>query len=162
VQRPGVGAPDVVINSASIAELMSLTEARNWDWLCSWHARGDLIPASADGRTRFEVVDLREGAHLVLGFHAVWPFRCERWAGPSARVSQRATWSFVLRPAGEGATRLVVRARAVSRPRWLWAPWNAFFSVAHVPMQRKQLLGIRRRAERAPRGPEPGQATRAA
>jgi len=126
-------------------------------------ASGDLIPASADGRTYFEVVDLREGAHLVLGFHAVWPFRCERWAGSSARVSQRATWSFVLRPAGEGATRLVVRARAVSRPRWLWAPWNAFFSVAHVPMQRKQLLGIRRRAERATRGaPEPGQATRAA
>ncbi len=35
-QRPGVRAPDVVIYSASIAELMSLMEARDWDGLCSW------------------------------------------------------------------------------------------------------------------------------
>ncbi len=126
-------------------------------------ARGDLIPSSAATRTYFEVMDLREGAHLVLGFHMVWPLRSARWAEPSPRVWQRATWSFVLRPAGDGATRLVVRARAVSRPGWLWAPWDAFFSVAHVPMQRKQLLGIRRRAERAAGGAtNPGKATRAA
>jgi hypothetical protein len=122
-------------------------------------ARGDLIPSSAGARTYFEVMDLREGAHLVLGFHLVWPFRSARWAEPSTRVSQRATWSFVLRTAGDGATRLIVRSRGVSRPGWLWAPWNAFFSVAHVPMQRKQLLGIRRRTEQAARGaPNPGEA----
>jgi len=111
-------------------------------------ARGDLLPSSAGGRTWFEVVDLRENAHLLLGFHMVWPFRSARWAEPSPRVSQRATWTFVLRPAGSGATRLLVRARGASRPRWLWAPWDAFFRAAHLPMQRKQLLGIRRRAER--------------
>jgi proline iminopeptidase len=121
-------------------------------------ARGDLIPSSAGGRTSFEVLDLREGAHLVLGFHMVWPFRSARWAEPSTRVSQRATWTFALRPAGGGATRLLVRARGTSRPGWLWAPWTAFFFVAHVPMQRKQLLGIRRRAEGAGRGvPSPGE-----
>jgi hypothetical protein len=126
-------------------------------------ARGDLMPSSAGARTYFEVLDLREGAHLALGFHMVWPFRSARWADPSTRVSQRATWTFALRPSGDGATRLVVRARAVSRPRWAWAPWDAFFSVAHVPMQRKQLLGIRRRAGREARGaPSPGAATRAA
>jgi hypothetical protein len=125
-------------------------------------ARGDLIPSSPGARTYFEIMDLREGALLVLGFHMVWPFRSARWAEPSTRISQRATWSFVLRPARDGATRLIVRSRGVSRPGWLWAPWDAFFSVAHVPMQRKQLLGIRRRTERAARGaPNPGE-TRAA
>ncbi len=112
-------------------------------------ATGDRIPSSAGGRAFFEVMDLRERAHLVLGFHLVWPFRSARWSEPSTRVSQRATWSFVLRPVGDGATRLLVRARGVSRPGWPWAPWDAFLSVAHVPMQRKQLLGIRRRTERA-------------
>jgi hypothetical protein len=124
--------------------------------------KGDPIPSSAGARTYFEVMDLREAAHLVLGFHMVWPFRCARWAEPSTRLSQRATWSFLLRPAGAGATRLIVRSRSMNRPGWLWAPWAAFFSVAHVPMQRKQLLGIRRRAERVGRGaPNPGEATRA-
>ncbi len=115
-------------------------------------AGGALLPSSADGRTWFEVMDLRPGAYLVLGFHMVWPFRSARWAEPSPRVSERASWSFVLRPAGGGATRLVVRAVGAGRPAWLWAPWDAFFSAAHLPMQRKQLLGIRRRAERAARG----------
>ena len=96
-------------------------------------------------------MDLRPSAHLVLGFHMVWPFRSARWAEPSPRFSQRATWSFALRPAVDGATRLVVRARGLSRPGWMWAPWDAFFHVAHLPMQRRQLLGIRRRAERAAR-----------
>jgi proline iminopeptidase len=114
--------------------------------------RGDLLPSTADGRTAFEVLDLREGAHLVLGFHMARPFRSVRWAEPSTRISQRATWAFALRPAGPGSTRLLVRARGRSRPAWLWAPWDAFFRLAHLPMQRKQLLGIRRRAERAVRG----------
>jgi proline iminopeptidase len=115
-------------------------------------ARGDLLPSSAGARTSFEVLDVREAAHLVLGFHLVWPFRAARWVEPSTRISQRATWSFVLRPAAGGCTRLLVRARGASRPGWLWAPWDAFFHLAHLPMQRKQLLGIRRRAERVQRG----------
>jgi proline iminopeptidase len=110
-------------------------------------ARGDLLPSSANARTWFEVLDLRAGEHLVLVFHVVWPFRCARWAEPSTRVHQRAAWTFVLRPAGAGSTRLLVRSRGVSRPAWLWAPWSALFWLAHVAMQRKQLLGIRRRAE---------------
>ncbi len=110
---------------------------------------GDRLPSSPGGRTYFEVMELSDGRHLVLGAHLVWPLRSRRWTVPSSRVWQRATWAFVLRPTGDGATRLVVRARAVSHPVWLWALWDAVFSVAHVLMQRKQLLGIRRRAERA-------------
>jgi proline iminopeptidase len=111
-------------------------------------AVGDLIPSSKGGRTFFEVMDVRPACHLVLGFHLAWPMRDLRWSEPSTRVSQRATWAFALRPSGDGGTRLLVRARGRSRPAWLWLPWDAFFHLAHLPMQRKQLLGIRRRAER--------------
>jgi len=110
---------------------------------------GDRLPSTASGRTSFEVMDVREGAHLVLGSHMDGRLRSVPWAEPSAPVSQRATWAFALRPAGPDASRLLVRARGRSRPAWLWAPWDAFFRLAHLPMQRKQLLGIRARAERA-------------
>ena len=114
-------------------------------------AVGDPIPSSPGGRTYFEIMELREPAHLVFGFHMVWPFRSARWADPSTRFAQRAIWSFVLRPIGHEATRLLARSGGVSQPGWLWAPSTAFFGIAHVVMQRKQLLEIRRRAEQSPR-----------
>jgi hypothetical protein len=48
---------------------------------------------------------------------------------------------------GDGETRLVARTVSKSHPGWLWAPSTAFFWIAHIVMQRKQLLEIRRRAE---------------
>ena len=118
-----------------------------------WQAlsAGDPIPSSPGGRTYFEVMDMREAAHLVFGFHMIWPFRSARWAEPTTRVDQRATWSFILRPSGRGATRLLARSGGTSRPVWLWAPSTAFFWLALIVMQRKQLLEIRRRAERTAR-----------
>ena len=110
---------------------------------------GDRWPSTPDGRTFFEVLDVDPGRHLVLGFHmATRPMRSLPFGDPSPPVHQRGTWSFALRPAGEGACRLLVRGRGVSRPAWRWLPLSAFFWLAHVVMQRKQLLGIRRRAER--------------
>jgi hypothetical protein len=115
-------------------------------------AVGDPIPSSPGGRTYFEIMDLRESAHLVYGFHMVWPFRSARWAEPSTGFDQRAIWSFTLRPDGPRATRLLARSGGVGRPAWLWAPSTAFFWLAHIVMQRKQLLEIRRRAEKVARG----------
>jgi len=77
------------------------------------------------------------------------PMRSLHWSEPSPPVHQRSTWTFALRPAGEGRTRLLVRGRGTSRPPWRWLPWKGFFWLAHLVMQRRQLLGIRRRAERA-------------
>jgi hypothetical protein len=63
------------------------------------------------------------------------------------------TWAFVLEQPEPNRTRLIVRGRAArgyspyGLPQWfaeLAAPW------AHAIMERKQLLGIRRRAEAAP------------
>lgn len=86
----------------------------------------------------------------MLGLHAAaGPVRSLPWSDPSPPVHQRGTWAFVLRPAGEGGCRLLVRVRGVSRPAWRWQPMSALFWLAHVAMQRKQLLEIRRRAERA-------------
>jgi hypothetical protein len=118
-------------------------------------AVGDPISSSPGGRTYFEIMDLREPAHLVYGFHMVWPFRSARWVEPSTGVDQRAIWSFFLRPVGPGATRLVARTAARSHPAWLWAPSTSFFWLAHIVMQRKQLLEFRRRAERTARGVSP-------
>jgi hypothetical protein len=35
----------------------------------------------------------------------------------------------------------------VSVPGWRWLPVNAFFFIAHIIMQRKQLLTLKGRAE---------------
>lgn len=122
-------------------------------------AAGDRWPASPDGRVFFEVLELDPGRHLVLGFHmATGPTRSLRWSEPSPPVHQRATWTFVLRAAGEGRSRLLVRGRGTSRPAWRWLPWTGLFWLGHVVMQRRQLLGIRRRAERAAARGAPGTA----
>lgn len=84
--------------------------------------------------------------------------RCERehslvlaWRSPDG--TYLTTWAFVLERPEPSRTRLIVRGRAApgyspyGLPQWfakLTAPW------VHAIMERKQLLGIRRRAEAAP------------
>ena len=63
------------------------------------------------------------------------------------------TWAFVLNEVTSGSCRLVVRAREGAGyhfhalPRWLT---SRIGPVVHFIMQRKQLLGIKRRAESTP------------
>ena len=110
--------------------------------------RGDRLPSTPDGRCFFEVLDLEPEASLVLGSHlTTGPVRSLPWSEPSPSVFQRATWSFALVPQGPHETRLRVGTRGVSTPGWRWVPVNAFFSVAHIIMQRKQLVSLKRRAE---------------
>ncbi len=110
---------------------------------------GDRWQAIPDGRTFFEVLEAAPGRHLVLGLHAAAGSRASLpWSEPSPPQHQRGTWSFALQPAGPAAGRLLVRVRATS-PARPWRPRSGLFWLAHVVMQRKQLLGIRRRAERA-------------
>ena len=56
-----------------------------------------------------------------------------------------ATWQFVLNPLGAEAVRLLVRQRLAYSPDMAWI-WRLTEPVAFV-MERKMLLGIRRRAE---------------
>ena len=110
--------------------------------------QGDHLPSTPDGKCFFEVLELMPASSLVLGSHLTNdPLHSLTWSDPAPPVSQHATWAFALVPEERGATRLRVRARGVSTPAWRWAPINAFFSVAHIIMQRKQLLTLKQRAE---------------
>ena len=59
-----------------------------------------------------------------------------------------ATWQFILEPRGENVTRLLVRQRLAYSPDLAWV-WRLTEPVGFV-MERKMLLGIKRRAERNP------------
>ena len=66
------------------------------------------------------------------------------------RVLVLGGWgAFVLEPVGE-STRLIVRTRGAGRPNVALAPFGLLvFEPAHFIMQRRMLLGIKERAERA-------------
>ena len=58
------------------------------------------------------------------------------------------TWTFVLEPVDAATTRLLVRMRVSYHPAGKWAPYMwLLVEPAHFVMGRRQLLGIRRRAE---------------
>lgn len=93
------------------------------------------LPAAADA---FTVMAYEQPRFLVLG-----------WA---ERGQLLVTWVFVLEETGDGGTRLIVRARGgpgyhfhgLSR-----STASRVVPIVHFIMQRKQLLGIAWRAERA-------------
>ena len=60
------------------------------------------------------------------------------------------SWAFVLEPVDAATTRLLVRMRVAYRPALKWAPYMwLLVEPAHFVMGRRQLLGIRQRAETA-------------
>lgn len=108
-------------------------------------AIGDTLPASPDEVTGFHVARLDPERALVMqdivdtrtGEVQTMP------GGPST-----FTWALVLEPVDEERTRLLARIRARSgepdRATWLV---DTLFPLAHLIMQRKQLLEIKKRAE---------------
>ncbi len=61
-----------------------------------------------------------------------------------------AVWAFILQPSGETTTRLIIRFRSTylfSLPNFLVN--QALLEPIHFIMERKMLLGIKERAERA-------------
>ena len=98
-------------------------------------------PEQYDGRARMRVVHLEPSRSIVFGPAADTAEEFE-----DASRTGAGTWAFVLEPMDEGAqTRLIVRTR--SRP---WKAPRAVFYLydpAHFIMERRMLLGIKRRAE---------------
>jgi hypothetical protein len=99
---------------------------------------GDVFPAMPGVTEGFVVLGYEVERYLVLG-----------WLTPAGRSMM--TWAFVLEELGPGGTRLIVRARAgadyqppFGLPRWTL---KRLVPLGHGVMQRKQLLGIARRAE---------------
>jgi hypothetical protein len=102
-------------------------------------AIGTVFPAMPGITEGFRVLACERDKSLVLG-----------WPGPTG--TPLVTWAFVLERRGDGTTRLTVRVRAGAGyrfrrlPSWLSLP---VVRLVHFIMQRKQLLGIARRAERS-------------
>jgi hypothetical protein len=71
-------------------------------------------------------------------------------AGPWGDDYVAWSWAFVLEPVEAATTRLLVRMRASYRPALRWGPvmW-LLVEPAHFVMGRRQLLGIRQRAQAA-------------
>jgi hypothetical protein len=102
-------------------------------------AIGTIFPALPGATDAFTLLAIQPERVLTLGWLAV---------GTTPEV----TWTFVLEEMVPGVTRLLVRVRA--RPGYRFHGLPRLFTrlvvrVVHFIMQRKQLLGIRRRAESA-------------
>jgi hypothetical protein len=102
---------------------------------------GDVFPAMPGVTEGFVVLQYELEGYLVLG-----------WLSPAGHPMM--TWAFVLEELGPRGTRLIVRARAgadyqppFGLPRWTL---KTLVPLGHAIMQRKQLLGIARRAEGRP------------
>jgi len=98
---------------------------------------GSVFPALPGAKDVFVVAQCEPEHSLVLS-----------WRLPSGQY--QTTWAFVLEQPQPGQTRLIVRGRVASGYRPYGLPeWLALRTsgLAHFIMQRKQLLGIARRAE---------------
>lgn len=127
-------------------------------------AVGDIVPTHPGGGFRVEVIDPERA--LVLYFDSAMataqagvpeapplPLQAAGAMGAATMPEFRASWTFALRPLGGHRTRLIERLR-------LWAPAPGPVGRLGLPMMgfgvflmtRKQMLGIRSRAERAGAG----------
>ncbi|MEW5872261.1 MAG: SRPBCC family protein [Chloroflexota bacterium] len=108
---------------------------------------GDVIRLGPKGYPCFGVALVDpERALALVSLEPKSEQRVEYTAQPGKAYSI-ATWQFVLEPQGEAATRLLVRERLAYSPDMAWI-WRLTEPVAFV-MERKMLLGIKRRAEQA-------------
>ena len=114
---------------------------------------GTLFPAVPGTTDGFHVLQIETGRNLVLG-----------WM-PVSGAAPLMTWAFVLETVGGRHTRLVVRARGGRGYPFYGLPPSIgmpFVRLGHFVMQRKQLLGIARRAESRKSAADDGTRTEAA
>jgi len=81
------------------------------------------------------------GPGRVLGF-------ATRVTGASLDQLESGSWSFVLQPLGDSATRLLVRGRVAGGRSLLGAAFDlAIFEPAHFVMERRTMIGLKQLAE---------------
>ena len=103
-------------------------------------AVGTIFPALPGVTDGFTLLAIEPERVLTLG-----------WLAPDG--TPEVTWTFVLEEVAPGVTRLLVRARGGPGYRFHGLPLlltRLVVRVVHFIMQRKQLLGIKRRAESTP------------
>ena len=107
---------------------------------------GDVVPLSPDGGIPVRLI--RSGAALGLG--GTIDLRTGRMSPAGVRPIGRRLdvgWTFVLRPAGPQATRLLSRTRYDFSPLAEGLALRALLEPVQFLMERRMLLGIRSRAE---------------
>jgi len=100
---------------------------------------GDTVPDSADWSVYYTVDEVEPGSHLVL--------YSTRHVFPPLR-SSAFSWAFVLRPIGESATRLLVRARVDYAPAWAYPLVETVIGLGDWVNVTAMLLTIRTLVER--------------
>jgi hypothetical protein len=109
---------------------------------------GDVLRARPGHPEGFQVLELRAPEHLALGAYFRLPsFSSLEWTELPPKAFTRATWTFVLQALAPNRTRLLVRTRGLTRPRWFDLLMRLTMGPAHAIMQRKQLLNLKARAE---------------
>lgn len=129
-------------------------------------AVGDIVPDGPGFAAYFRVADVRE--HEAIVYHSIrHPYRGQEVDPDDPAALQRRendlvagghyihfSWAFALRPVGDRATRLLVRARADLYPRWARFTELGFGLVDFYHVK-TMFNGIRKRAEREPDQPAP-------
>lgn len=99
---------------------------------------GDIFTLEARSGTGPTVAELVPERAIVLHF-----------LGPEAGRSI-LSWAYILDPVDEGTTRLIFRFKLDRDPHPLWGMGYALLiDIPHFVMERKMMLGIKDRAERA-------------
>ncbi|MDP4261488.1 MAG: SRPBCC family protein [Bacteroidota bacterium] len=105
-----------------------------------WGTRnaGDKLWATPKGDSFFEVYEITEKQHFVLG-------------SETKRMNEpfKSTWAFILEPIGDDATHLVTRARMQSEPAIKeWLLGAVLMPPVHALMQKAQLKHLKKICER--------------
>ena len=127
----------------------------SYDWLenlagLEFHSADRIVPEWQDVQVGDIVRFAPKQDTMVVT--QVEPNHCLVWRvlNPSTHQPADATWAFVIRPIDATHTRLIQRFRFGAGPRLLGAIfYTALIEIPHFVMERKMLLGIRARAERA-------------
>jgi hypothetical protein len=133
--RAGWYAYDFIDNGGQFSAERILPDCQNF-------GVGSVFPALPGATDVFLVAQCEQEHSLVLA-----------WRLPSGKY--QTTWAFVLEQSQPDQTRLIVRGRVApgyrpyGLPQWFALPTGR---LAHFIMERKQLLGIARRAEANDRG----------
>ena len=107
---------------------------------------GELVRLGPKGYPCFSIMAIDPGRALVLISADLITEQPVDFTARSDKGFSIATWQFILQPLGNSFTRLLVRQRLAHSPELAWV-WRLTEPVGFV-MERKMMLGIRRRSER--------------
>jgi hypothetical protein len=100
--------------------------------------KGEAIPVLREAHDYFYVHDLKHEEYMVLTAQSDPP-----------KKHLKVSWAFVLEPVGRDTTRLLVRARMESAPKWSeWLMGHLYYPPVHRLMSAVQLRHIKLYAER--------------